>query len=152
MQNFMKVLETLNQWHWFGFAAVLTILEVSLGASFFLLWLGVSAATVGLIIFFYPQLTFEYQFIIFAIESIACLAFWNFHLKHNPHVSDQPNLNRRNHQYIGRVVTLDEPIINGRGRIHIDDSFWRVEGPDLPVGTAVKIIDVDGVVLKISKN
>ena len=152
MDKLLDFLYTLNQWHWFGFAAVLTILEILLGANFFLLWLGVSAATIGLLMLVYPQILWEYQFIVFAVESIACLGFWNFHLKNNPQTSDQPNLNRRNEQYIGRVVTLNEPIINGRGRIHIDDSFWRIEGPDLPEGTAVKIIDVNGVVLKVQKN
>lgn len=150
MHGLELLLSSLTTWYWFGLAVILVILELALGANFFLLWLAVSSSTVGLIMLFYPSLTWEIQFVLFAVESIACLVFWNLHLKHNPRVSDQPNLNRRNEQFVGRTVTLTEPIVNGRGRIHIDDSFWRIEGPDLPAGTVVKVTGVDGVVLKVT--
>lgn len=141
----------INAWHWFGLTAILVTLEVMVGASFFLLWLGISALTIGLFVLFYPALAWEYQFLMFAGVAIACLWFWYVQLKHKVHVSDKPNLNRRNEQYVGRTVTLTAPIVNGRGKIHIDDSFWRIEGPELPEGTLVKVIGVDGVVLKITK-
>lgn len=152
MENFIHLLETVNQWFWFGFAVVLVILEMALGVNFFLLWLGICAAAIGVINILYPSLSWEYQFIIYAFASIACIVFWHLHLKHNPAISDEPLLNRRSEQYIGRVVTLEEPLVNGRGKIRIDDSFWRIEGPDLPVGALVKIVAVDGVVLKIEPN
>ncbi len=149
MQKFILLLQTIDQWYWFGFAVILVILEVLLGVNFFLLWMGLSAATVGLIVTFYPTLSWEFQFIIFALQALVSILLWNMHLKHRQSDSDLPFLNRRNQQYIGRTATLQEPIVNGRGRIHIDDSFWRIEGPDLPVGTLVKIVSVDGVVLKV---
>lgn len=151
MHSFTDLLATLNQWYWFGFAVILVILEMLLGVNFALLWLGVSAASVGLVMVLDPSLSWEYQFIIFALESVACLVFWNLHLKHVTQRSDEPNLNRRSEQYIGRIVTLQEPIVNGRGKVHIDDSSWRVEGVDLPAGTAIKIVAVDGVVLKVEQ-
>jgi len=151
MGNLTDFLASLNQWHWFGFAVILVILEVVLGTSFFLLWVAVSAVTIGVILIIMPALPWEYQFIIFAIEAASCLLYWSKHNKRKLINTDQPNLNRRNQQFVGRVVTLGEPIINGRGRIQIDDSYWRVEGPDLPIGTAVKIVGVDGVVLRIEK-
>lgn len=52
---------------------------------------------------------------------------------------------------MGRTFTLSEPIINGRGKINVDDSTWRVEGPDLPAGTPVLVIGVDSVTLKITR-
>jgi hypothetical protein len=38
--------------------------------------------------------------------------------------SDQPKLNRRGEQYVGRTFTLEEPIVNGHGKIRVDDSTW----------------------------
>jgi len=35
--------------------------------------------------------------------------------------------------------------------VKVDDSTWRVEGEDLPEGTKVRVISVDGVVLKVEK-
>lgn len=151
MEHLIDFLATLNQWHWFGLALILVILEVVLGTSFFLLWVAVSAATIGVALLVMPQLPWEYQFLIFAIEAASCLFYWHAHYKNKAFISDQPNLNRRNEQFVGRIVTLGEPLVNGRGRIQIDDSYWRVEGPDLPAGTAVRVIGVDGVVLRIEK-
>jgi hypothetical protein len=44
---------------------------------------------------------------------------------------------------------LTEPIINGRGRIRINDTMWRVKGPDLPTGTEVRVVAFDPVSLEI---
>jgi membrane protein implicated in regulation of membrane protease activity len=40
---------------------------------------------------------------------------------------------------IGRTATLAEPISNGRGRIRLGDTLWRVSGPDLPAGAQVRV-------------
>ena len=61
-----------------------------------------------------------------------------------------PNLTRRAQQYIGRTFNLIEPIVNGTGKIHVDDSTWRVKGPDLPAGTHVRVTGVDGVVFIVA--
>ena len=144
-------LTDLTHWHWAAFSAVLAILDVLLGASFFLVWLGLSALTVATIVWLVPGLIWEYQFLLFTVQSIASSGFWHLYLKKNPPMSDKPRLNRRNEQYIGRVFTLVEPIVNGRGKITVEDSNWRVEGEDLPIGAKIKVIDVDGVILKIEK-
>src|SRR5262249_60004346 len=53
--------------------------------------------------------------------------------------SDQPLLNRRSEQQIGKVATLTEPIKDGQGRVRIGDTIWRVTGPDLPAGAQVRV-------------
>ena len=55
---------------------------------------------------------------------------------------DQPLLNRRGEQLVGRTATLTEPIHEGRGRIQLGDTLWRVAGPDLPVGARVRVVAV----------
>ncbi len=151
MDKLIFLLSHLNEWYWFGLAVVLVIFEVSFGANFFLLWIGLCALIVGILKLAFPMLIWEWQLIVFAVEAITCLVWWNLHLKNVTTVSDQPNLNRRGEQYVGRTITLKEPIVNGRGKVHVDDSFWRVEGPDMPEGTLVKVVGVDGVVLKVEK-
>ena len=146
------IILTLTKWHWFGLAAVLGILEVVLGASFFLLWLAVSASTIALFLIVFPTLGWQYQMLIFALEAITSIFFWHMHLKHSPIKTDKPTLNRRNEQYLGRVFTLAEPIANGRGKIQVDDSFWIVEGKDLPAGKKVKVTGVNGVILQVEEN
>lgn len=149
MGQVTNYLELLTIWHWVGLGVSLIILDVLLGASFFLLWLGVAAIVVAAIMFVLPELSWQYQLLIYSLEAIACIFFWNGYLKHNPTQSDKPRLNRRSEQYIGRVFTLEEPIVNGRGKINVDDSTWRIEGEDLKAGTRVKVTGVNGVILHV---
>ena len=67
----------------------------------------------------------------------------------HPAPSEQPNLNRRGAQYVGRQFALVEPISNGRGRIRLGDSSWTVTGPDLPAGQTVEVVGADGAVLQV---
>ncbi|MBI2790544.1 MAG: NfeD family protein [Gammaproteobacteria bacterium] len=138
-------------WHWFALAVILMILDVTIGANFFFVWCGISAAVVGILMLVIPNMTWEFQFLIFGIGIMTSLVIWRQYLKKMPKVTDQPGLNRRAERYIGRVFDLDEAIENGRGKVRVDDTTWRVQGEDLPVGTKVKVIGVDGTVLKVEK-
>lgn len=137
-------------WHWFALAVILGILDVALGANFLFVWCGISAAIVGILLLIVPSMLWEYQLLIFAIGVLASIIVWRRYLKNHPK-TDSPNLNRRAEQYVDRVFTLEEPIVNGRGKVRVDDTIWRVEGEDLPVGTKVRVVNVDGVVLKVEK-
>jgi membrane protein implicated in regulation of membrane protease activity len=53
-------------------------------------------------------------------------------------------LNRRGAQLVGQVFPLESAIVDGRGRLKIGDAFWRAEGRDMPEGTRVRIVAVEG--------
>jgi len=61
-----------------------------------------------------------------------------------------PFLNRRADALVGRVFTLEKPIIDGAGTVRIDDTIWRVAGPDAPAGSRVKIVQADGASLTVA--
>ena len=149
METFMT---SLTVWHWFGLAAILSILEVTLGASFFLLWFALSAVIIAIILMLMPTLGWQYQLLIFAIGSLASISFWAMRLKNTSMKTNISTLNRRSEQYLNRVFTLAEPIINGRGKIKVDDSFWIVEGPELALGKRVRVIDINGLILKVKED
>ena len=134
-------------WHWWILAGLLLILELTAPA-FFFLWLGIAAAAVGLILLVFPSLDLETQLVLFAIASIVAVLAWRKYRESRPVRTDQPNLNRRGQQYIGRVFSLTTPITNGVGKVTVDDSTWKVKGPDLAAGTHIRVIDVDGVVFR----
>lgn len=138
-------------WHWFALAVVLGILDVTLGANFFFVWCGVSALFVGVLKMLFPMMTWEYQFLIFGIGVMTSLVVWRRYLSKHPPASDNPDLNRRSAQYIGRTFSLEEAIINGRGKVRVADTLWLVSGEDMPAGTTVKVVAVDGTVLKVTK-
>jgi hypothetical protein len=126
----------------------LLILELS-SPVFFFLWVGIAAAAVGLLLLVIPSMTIEMQLVLFGILSVVAVLTWRKYRERHPAVSDQPLLNQRGRQYTDRVFTLDHPIVNGVGKVVVDDSTWRVKGPDLPSGTQIRVIGVDGVVFLV---
>jgi membrane protein implicated in regulation of membrane protease activity len=141
-------LEHIVFWHWWILAGLLLILELTAPA-FFFLWLGIAAAAVGLILLVFPSIPIETQLVLFGIASIVAVLAWRKYRETRPVITDQPNLNRRGHQYIGRVFSLEEPINNGVGKVTVDDSTWKVKGPDLPRGKSVRVTGVDGVIFTV---
>ncbi len=85
------------------------------------------------------------------VFSVAAVAGSRIYLRRHPTKSDHPNLNRRGEQYVTRVFTLKEAIVNGQGKIQVDDSTWRIEGDDLPAGAKVRVVGVEGTRLKVEK-
>lgn len=136
----------LVYWHWLLFAVVLLILELLTGSGF-LFWMGISALAVSGVLWLVPGLSAIVQLLGFAVLAMLTAFSWWFYLKNNPIKTDRPVLNRRGEQYVGRVFTLDAPIVNGVGVVHVDDSTWRVQCVDLPAGAKIRITGVDGVIL-----
>jgi len=142
-------LEQIVFWHWWILAGVLLILELT-APVFFFLWLGIAAAATGLILLVFPGMQIEAQLVLFSVLSVAAVLAWRKYRETRPMETDQPNLNRRGRQYLGRQFTLEEPIVNGLGKVTVDDSAWRVRGPDLPPGTKVQVEGVDGTVFVVT--
>jgi inner membrane protein len=144
----MEWLDQIEFWHWLIAAVVMIIIEMILPAAYFL-WMGISAFVVGLSIYVVPGMPVLIQVIIFGVLSVVCLVLYKRHKKSNPNVNDQPNLNRRGEQYVGRSFTLEEAIVNGVGKIKVDDSTWKVKGSDMPAGMKVRVMSVDGTVFNV---
>jgi membrane protein implicated in regulation of membrane protease activity len=65
--------------------------------------------------------------------------------------SDQPDLNQRGNQLIGRVLVVEEAIEDGRGKVRAGDTLWPVEGPDIPCGTEVRVTAAKATVLQVER-
>ncbi|MHD0451497.1 NfeD family protein [Serratia nevei] len=136
-------------WFWLSLGGVLLAAEM-LGAGGYLLWSGVAALLVGALIWLLPQLSWEWQGVIFAALTVVVAYLWWYWLRRRPTAASggSPVLNQRNRQLIGTRATLTEPMHNGMGRINIGDSSWRAQAAeDLPAGTEVEVVAVEGVTL-----
>ena len=146
-----SIFTQMESWHWLSIAFILIFLEI-LSPGVFFLWLGLAAGAVGLVMLFHPELSWQIQFILLACFSLISIIIWQLSRKFLPqHEPDVAHLNRRAEQYIGRTFTLLEPIVNGIGKIKVDDSTWRVKGEDAPAGTKVKATGVDGIIFDVEK-
>lgn len=142
-------LESLAYWHWWVLAAILIALEIT-APGYVFLWVASAAATTGLITLILP-IGWQWQFIIFGVLSVAIVIYARKLVKKYAKETDQPDLNRRGNQFIGKTFTLHEAIENGSGRVKIDDTSWRVEGDELEVGTKVRVVAMNGASLVVQK-
>ncbi len=140
--------DPITFWHWLIFSLLLMIGELFIPGSF-LIWLALAAAMVGGVLYLFPSLSFIVCLVLFAL--LSCIsAFLGRKLvtKYSP-VSEQPALNRRAHQLIGRTFTLHDPIRNGQGHLKIGDTLWVIEGEDIETGTEVQVVGVKGINLQV---
>jgi hypothetical protein len=136
---------------WWLLALVLVGVEL-LMPGYFMLWIGIAAAAMGVILIFLPPLSPLSESVLFAALSlVSCFIYWRFVRDVLNEPSEQPLLNRRAEQLIGRRYVLDTAIVNGQGKASVGDSHWLVEGPDLPAGATVEVVAVVGATLKVEK-
>lgn len=140
--------EHVEFWHWWVLGIGLMLIEMFVPGTFFL-GMGIAAGIVGLLLWLMPDLGWQYQLLCVSVLSVVSIVLIRRYLKSHPLQTDQPRLNRRGEQYLGRVFTLEVSIVNGTGKIRVDDSTWKVEGQDAPAGARVRVVDVEGTVLKV---
>ena len=144
-----EMFATLGNWNWLIFGVILMALEV-FAPGIFLFWLGLAALLVGLVAFV-AHPSWEIEILLFAAFAIAAVPLWRRMARSNTAVSESnPFLNRRAEALVGRVFTLEKPIIDGSGTVRIDDTVWRVAGPDTPAGSRVRIVQASGADLTVA--
>ena len=135
---------------WWILALLLIAGEVLL-PGYFLLWIGVAAAAMGVLVWLLPPLGLLLQAVLFALLAFAACVLYARLLR--PRLERREpgseRLNRRGEQMIGQRYELVEPIVNGRGKARVGDGQWLVSGPDLPLGATVEVLAVEGTTLQV---
>lgn len=141
------LLSPTDFWWWIIIGLILMTMEMLVPGAFFL-WIGLSALINGAIVWIFPMTSLAFQLFIFAV--MAPIVTWAgrkyFKMSQK---SDAPLLNLRVKQLIGKKIVLSHPIVDGQAQIIVGDSVWKAEGPDLPAGSHVVIVDVRGNVLVV---
>ena len=140
--------DNLQYWHWWIFAVVLFILEMFSPGVFFM-WIGIAAGITGAVLLAIQDIGWEMQFVIFSVASVLSILAGHFWFKRNPISTDKPTLNERSDDLIGKVYEVEQAISNGEGRIKVGESTWKALGPDCVEGAKVRVISVDGAILKV---
>ncbi len=141
-------LAQLGAWNWLFLAVILFGLEAVVPGVHFV-WFGVAATLVGLL-GLATGFVWQWQLVAFAVLAIASVFVARRYARADNSPSDTPDLNLRGAQYVGRMVTVEEQIRAGRGKVRVGDTLWQAEGPDTPVGTRVKVIGARDTVLLVA--
>ncbi len=135
-------LADLGAWNWIILGCVLLGAEIFL-PGVYLLWIGVAALLTGTVSLQFGGsglLVWQAQLVLFIVLSVVSVFAGRRFFALRSVETDEPLLNQREAQLVGRVSTLAEPIVNGHGRIKLGDTLWLVKGPDLPAGTSVRVV------------
>ena len=142
--------ELSTHYLWWILALLLIAGEV-LMPGYFMLWIGLAAAAMGVVLWLVPSLALLAQAVLFAALAFAACVIYARLLrpKLERREPGSERLNRRGEQMIDQRYQLIEPIINGRGKACVGDGQWLVSGPDMPVGSTVEVVAVEGTTLKV---
>ena len=133
---------------WIGIGLALMAAE-AFAPGAFLLWLGIAAVAMGGVVFVFPAMTLLTQVIVFAVLAVISIGAYQLFVKPREKPSDQPLLNKKVAQMVGRTFVLEQPILNGHGKVRVNDALWTITGEDLPAGARVTVVATEGITLKV---
>ncbi len=140
----------MDAWVWLVLGLILIAIELTTPGIFFI-WIGLAALLTGAVDGLF-NLSWQMAFLVFAGLSTICVfaGRWLDNQRKDDN-SEFQSLNRRAERLIGQVFVLKEPIVNGEGRVRVNDSSWRVVGPNMVAGARVRVTGVedDGSTLKV---
>ena len=118
----VDVVASLGPWSWIVLGLALIGLEL-VAPGVFLIWLGLAAVLTG-VLDAALGLSRQAALLVFAVLAVAAVIVgWMVMRSRNEEdEGGHPTLNRRGQALVGRVFTLESPIIEGSGRIRVDDS------------------------------
>ncbi|MGH6782916.1 MAG: NfeD family protein [Sphingomonadaceae bacterium] len=129
-------------WLWLIAAILLAIAEI-IAPGFFLIWLAAAAAATGAVAFLL-DLSVPMQALVFGIAALIAVYAGRRYMQVYPARSPDPLLNDRTARLVGEIVTVIEPIGEGRGRVKVGDGVWNATGPEIPSGTRVRVTGAQG--------
>ena len=139
-----------SPWTW-AIAGLAPCMLETMAPGVFMLWVGLAAFANALLLLAAIPLSVEWLLMTFCGFTIVSVLIGRRIYGARDVSDDAPFLNRRAEALVGRQTQLQAAIENGVGMARIDDTVWRVAGPDLPEGTRVKIVGMtaDGTMLRI---
>lgn len=142
--------DSLTGWHWLALGIALILLE-TLGVGGILIGAGGGAITLALVLAF-VDLTWQWQLVLFGtFAMVGTGIFWRF-FRVKPVDNATTKLNNRRAQLIGARASLLQPVLNGRGKVQIQDALWTVTCEiDLPQGALVEVTGYDDNALHVKK-
>ena len=145
----LDLLRDLGGWAWVVLGLVLLAVELAL-PGVFAIWIGLAALAVGILTLLEPIAGWDWraQAVVFVALS-GLFAVIGRRLTSERDTGEGTRLNRPTRDVIGRTGTLFNAIEGGTGRAKLGDTLWRVEGPDLPVGTRVRVTGETGGTLQV---
>jgi membrane protein implicated in regulation of membrane protease activity len=133
-----------SEWFWLTIGLSLFFLEF-IAPGIFCIWIG-SAALLTSFIAWIVGLSLKASLFCFSILAFASIGigYYLTSSNQNKEAWDTAFLNTLDHNLIGHVFLLKDPIREGIGSIQVHDTLWRVQGDNLPGGAKVRVLSRKG--------
>ncbi len=142
-----EILGFFGNWTWWIIGGLLLVSEL-VATSIVLVWFGLAALSVGMADLVLG-LSWQMEIVLFVVLSVIYLLLGRRYVR--TRATDEvnlPYLNQRVNAFVGRTAVLHEAIVNGEGKVRLDDALWRVTGTDAPAGSRVRITGGSNLVLE----
>ena len=141
----------LEWWHWIVLGLVLTLAELAVPA-FFIVWFGLGALGVGLVLLAWPGLSLAAQLVLWAALAAALTAFWFRYLKPKT-VSLAGSSSAQALGEVGLLVSDLCPDSRGQVRFQkpvLGSDLWEcyAETP-IKAGERVRVVKIEGHFIKV---
>jgi len=139
----------LGAWAWIIIGLLVMGLELAVPGAF-MIWLGLAAIATGIVAALF-DISWQAGMLVYAVLALAAVALGRWLTRRPGKSKAQPEqeLNRSDRALIGQSLRLETAIVDGIGRVRVNDSSWRVSGPDMPAGERVRVIGMDGATLEV---
>ena len=141
-------------WHWVVLGIALMLLELAVPA-FFLLWFGLGAVIVGVLLAAFPEMSLAFQFATWTLSSLFFIWLWFKVFKPNVHRTRAGMSKGSLVGEIGLVTKEIRPYEKGQIRFQkpiLGDEVWEsIADQEIKVGERVRVLDVEGNTLKVDR-
>lgn len=124
----LAFLESMNATRWGLLGITLVGVELITGSTY-ILWPAVAAIIVAIWVFFLP-LSWELQFIAFAVISLILLVVGHIYIRPLLKSGEPSDINDPSRSMLGRRVVAFSDFENGNGRVTVGDTQWKAASSD----------------------
>lgn len=146
---------TIEWWHWAVLGMILIMSEL-LFPMFVLVWFGLSALMVSVAVLIWPDMPLSIQILVWIVDSVVLIVLWFRIFRRNHH---KTLIGRASADIVGEIGLVTEgvsPFRQGKVRFQkpiVGSDVWDcVADEEIAVGTRVRVIKVEGSLLKIEKS
>ncbi len=147
-------LDGASAWWWIALALALGAIEI-VTFTYFMLWLGMAAATVGIALWAVPEMSGSTQILIFALTAILYTAAGYYYVRNRKDPSLESGLNQRSAAVVGREAVISAPFSAGVGWVEVDGVRWRARlahgTPEPTAGDVMHVSGAEGMTLELSR-
>lgn len=143
----------IEWWHWIILGLALLLAELAIPA-FVLIWFGLSALAVGIVLAILPTVSLTWQLTIWLLLSLALIFYW-FKIFKTGHHKTRVGMADHAIGEIGLLVDAVAPFQKGSVRFQkplLGSERWVcIADQEIAAGSRVKVVQVEGSLLKVEQ-